>query len=702
MKRWGKLTGYLIIALSARVAVAQLPDVPIGQVTVEVELVANNLNSPVELVSANDGSGRLFIVEQGGRVLILQNGVVSGTPFLDLSGQISSGGEKGLLGLAFHPGFSDSGSPGFRRLYTYTTETPNGVADFTVPMSGSPDNRCVIAEWQVSPGNPNVVDPATRRDVLRFTHPQGNHNAGKIAFRPSDNYLYIGSGDGGNGNDVGDGHTPGLGNGQDTSNLLGKILRIDPLAPAQTPGSSDPVSANGRYRIPATNPFVTSGGLREIFAYGFRNPYRFSFDPVGDRLIVGDVGQNAIEEVDVVENGRNYGWNRKEGSFLFNPATGGVAVDPNPDPALINPALEYDHGDGISVIGGFVYHGSAIPALSGRYVFGDYFLPALSSGRLFHGDLSAGTLQEIRFGINPRTLGLRIKGIGEDAAGELYLLGDATGVPGRVLKLVPIPAVPALLNLSTRARVEADGDGLAIVGFILTGSSPKTVVLRGLGPSLAANGQPVPGRLLNPTLTLQDESGTILEVNDDWMTGPRANELNGFGLAPSNAQESAIVTTLAPGVFTASLRGVGGTSGVGLVELFDVQQGAPANAVNLSTRGRVQTVDDVMIGGLIIGGATSQRVLLRAIGPSLTGRGVAGALQDPTLELVDASGVRIRFNDNWRSSQEAEISATGIAPENNAESAILETLNPGSYTAIVRGAGETIGIALVEAFRLSP
>ncbi|MEO5721095.1 MAG: PQQ-dependent sugar dehydrogenase [Chthoniobacterales bacterium] len=700
MKTRGIFAGCLVMALGARLSMAQLPDVPTGTISVETQVVASGLNSPVEVVPVNDGSGRLFIVEQGGRIKILRNGAVNATPFLDLASQIAAGGEKGLLGFAFHPGFSNPGSPGFGRFYTYTTETPNGAADFTVPMTGSPDSRCVIAEWQVSLANPDIADPASRRDVLRFTHPQSNHNAGKIAFRPSDGYLYIASGDGGAGGDTGDGHTPGIGNGQNITNLLGKILRIDPLAPSQNPPSTDPLSANGRYRVPAGNPFVGAAGLGEIYAYGFRNPYRFSFDPVADLLIVGDVGQNAIEEVDVVERGRNYGWRRKEGSFLYN--GGNVTPDPSPDPALINPVLEYDHGDGISVIGGFVYRGSAIPALQGRYVFGDFLKPAIGSGRLFYGDLARRIMEELRLGISPRLLAMNIKGFGVDTAGEIYVVGDASGGSGEVRKLVPIPAVPALLNLSTRARVEADNNGLAIAGFIVTGSVPKTVVVRGLGPSLAVNGQPLAGRLLNPSLTLQDGNGATIEANDDWMTGARAGELAGFGLAPSNTQESAVVATVPPGVFTATLRGVGGTTGVALVELYDVAQGAPANAVNLSTRGRVQAGDDVMIGGVIIGGGTTQRVILRAIGPALTGRGVVGALQDPTLELVNASGARIRFNDDWRSEQEAAIIASGVPPTENVESAIIETLSPGSYTAIVRGAGGTTGVALVEAFRLNP
>jgi glucose/arabinose dehydrogenase len=703
MKAWINLAGCsLVMAWGLGKVNAQLPDIATGTISVEVALVTA-ADSPVELVPLNDGSGRLFVVEQAGRIKILRNGATGGTPFLDIHSQIVAGGEKGLLGLAFHPGFSNPASPGFRRLYTYTTETPNGVSDFTVPMSGFRDNRCVITEWQVSPTNPDVVDLSSRREVLRIAHPQSNHNAGKIAFRTSDGYLYIAIGDGGGANDVGDGHTPNLGNGQDTTNLLGKILRIDPLAPAQNPGSTDPISANTRYRVPATNPFVNGPGLDEIYAYGFRNPYRFSFDPTTDRLLVADVGQNTIEEVDIVQAGGNYGWNRREGSFIFNPATGSVSPISNPNPAFLNPTLEYDHDDGISVIGGFVYRGSAIPALSGRYIFGDFLLPSAGTGRLFQGDLTTGTIEELRIGVDPRPLGMQVKGIGIDTAGEIYVLTDnATNTDGAVRRIIPIPATPALLNLSTRARVEADSAGSAIAGFILTGSEAKTVVLRAVGPSLMVSGQPVPGRLLNPTLSLRDENGVQLDANDDWMTGARTQELMNFGLAPTDPRESALVATLLPGAYTAIMQGVNATTGIGLVELFDADQSAASNAANLSTRGRVQSGDNVMIGGLIIGGTGTQRVICRAIGPSLAGRGVNGSLQDPTLELVDASGTRIRFNDNWRSDQEAEIMVSGVPPTNDAESALIETLSPGHYTAIMRSADSSIGVGLVEIYRLNP
>ncbi|CAN5168454.1 hypothetical protein BH20VER2_BH20VER2_13620 [soil metagenome] len=688
------------VALLSGAAVAQLPNVEPGVVSVEVQQVAAGLSSPVEMVSAQDGSGRLFIVEQPGRIRVLRAGVVQPTPFLDIVAQVKSGGERGLLGLAFHPGFSDPGSPGFRRFFTYQTEEPVAPADFTVPMSGAFDNQSVVTEWQVSAIDPDVVDLATRRDVVRIDQPQSNHNGGQIAFRVRDGYLYIAIGDGGAGNDVGPGHTPNLGNGQDTSNLLGKILRLAPLAPATTAGSADPSSGNGRYRVPANNPFVGVAGLDEIYAYGFRNPYRFSFDAMSDQLLVGDVGQGAIEEVNIVQSGGNYGWNRKEGSFLFNPANGSISPDPNPNPAFIDPVLEYDHGDGISVIGGFIYRGSAIPALAEKYVFGDFLRPP-AGGRLFYANLATRVIEELRLGSDPRTFTLRIKGFGVDDAGEIYVMADnANNTAGQILQLVPIPAVPALLNFSTRGRVQAQENGFLIGGFIVTGSMPKSIVVRAIGPSLAVNGQPIPGRLTNPTLRLQGENGVELGLNDDWMTHPRQQEISEAGFAPSHPQESALLAELQPGAYTVTARGVDGETGIGLVEVFDAQRDTPANAVNFSTRGRVQPGDDALIGGVIFEG--TQRVILRAIGPSLTARGVADALPNPTLQLVNASGVQVAFNDNWRSDQAADIMASGVPPENDAEAAIVATLPAGAYTAIVRGAGEPNGIALVEVFRLNP
>src|SRR5450432_780297 len=360
-----------------------LPPINKGPIKIELQQIASGLTAPNDLVSAGDG--RLFVVEQTGKIRIVANGVLLATPFLDVSARLvalsPSYDERGLLGLAFHPGFGDSSSPGFRKFYTYTSEPVIGPADFTVPMIGPFNHQSVIAEWQASATNPDVADPATRREVVRIDEPQSNHNGGKLAFRPGEQYLYVSLGDGGAANDVGDGHNNITGNGQDLTTVLGKILRIDPLDPALTTGSSDPISGNGKYRVPAANPFTSSGtAVHEIYAYGFRNPFRFSFDATTDQLIVGDVGQNNVEEVDLVESGKNYGWNRKEGSFLFDPNDGSVMPDPSPDPLLAEPVLEYSHADGSAVIGGFVERGTGVPALSSLYVFGDL------NGRLFYGD----------------------------------------------------------------------------------------------------------------------------------------------------------------------------------------------------------------------------------------------------------------------------------------------------------------------------
>src|SRR5712691_179011 len=218
-----------------------------GVVRIELEQIADGLSAPNDLVPSGDG--RLFVVEQTGTIRIIENGSLVVTPFLDLSTRLVALNpdydERGLLGLAFHPGFNDPASPGFRKFYTYTSEPVSGAADFTVPKTGPFDHQSVVAEWAASAVDLDVADPASRREVLRLDEPQSNHNGGKLAFRPGEPYLYISLGDGGAGNDVGDGHNNITGNGQDLSTVLGKILRIDPLDPALTPTSSDPISANG-------------------------------------------------------------------------------------------------------------------------------------------------------------------------------------------------------------------------------------------------------------------------------------------------------------------------------------------------------------------------------------------------------------------------------------------------------------------------
>ncbi len=254
-----------------------------------------------------------------------------------------------------------------------------------------------------------------------------------------------------------------------------------------------------------------------------------------------------------------------------------------------------------------------------------------------------------------------------------------------------------LLNISTRMQVLTD-DNVLIGGFIVTGISPKRVIVRAIGPALTPFG--VAGALMDPTLELNGFDGSVT-TNDDWKDDQQA-EIEATGLQPTNDAESAIVQTLAPGAYTAIVRGAGGTTGIGLVEAYDLDQPADSKLANISTRGFIDTGDNVMIGGFIIGpeGLGDATVLVRAIGPSLGNFGVANALQDPTLELRDGSGALLTSNDDWKESEQAEIEATGLAPSDDAESAILSTLPPGGYTAIVRGALDTTGVGLVEVYHL--
>jgi len=448
--------------------------IPHGPVRVDLHTAASDLIAPNFLVSAPDGSKRLFIIDQPGQIWIVKNGTRLATPFLDVSARMvtlsPAYDERGLLGFAFDPQFTNEESPGFRRVFTYSSEPVSGTADLTDPYATSLNHHGVIASWKVSEANPDVVDPETRVEILRVDEPQSNHNGGTIAFGP-DGFLYIGLGDGGGANDNNpNGHNPTIGNGQDPTIALGKMLRID------VNGTN---SSNGKYGIPVDNPFATSGGVREIFALGFRNPFRFGFD--GTDLLVADVGQNKIEELDRVEIGKNYGWRYKEGTFKFN-TDGSVSDDLTGLPAgLTDPIFQYDHDEGISIIGGYVYRGNAIPALRGKYIFGDFSKSFLSpTGRLFYADLTTGEIRELILGNSDVSLGLFIKGMGVDADGEIYVLASVTLGPskdvtnkatGVAIKLVP-PAV-----FSTGAPVPFAG--------VLNSGVPADAVFKDFGaPSI--------------------------------------------------------------------------------------------------------------------------------------------------------------------------------------------------------------------------
>jgi glucose/arabinose dehydrogenase len=330
--------------------------------------VASGLDRPVFVTHAGDGSGRLFVVEQAGVIRILENGALRARPFLDLRDKVVAGGERGLLGLAFHPGFAANG-----RFFVHYTRQKDGAS--------------VVAEFEVS----SHPDRSRRRGrtLLTVAQPFANHNGGMIAFGP-DGFLYVGLGDGGSAGDPGN-------RAQDPDELLGKILRLD-------------VDGRRPYAIPNGNPFADGGGRPEIYALGLRNPWRFSFDRERGRLFAGDVGQSRVEEIDVIRPGRNYGWRILEGSRCFEPPEdcerGG----------LTRPRAEYRHGRGrCSVTGGYVYRGRAIPELEGTYLFGD-----LCSGEVFG-------LRQGRRSLLLAT-DLRISSFGEDEAGELYVVDHGGGV----------------------------------------------------------------------------------------------------------------------------------------------------------------------------------------------------------------------------------------------------------------------------------
>jgi glucose/arabinose dehydrogenase len=423
----------LLVAITATPSAAQPLDDPIpssikpGGIPLRLEPVTAGLTAPNWGIAAPGDPERLFVVDQPGIVWAVSLASGEKSVFLDVSDRLVPLGafgpgtfdERGLLGLAFHPDYASNGL-----LYTYTSEPVSGAADFsTMPPGTTANHQSVVAEWTVPDPTDadSVVDLDTRRELMRIDEPQFNHNAGALVFGP-DGFLYISLGDGGNEDDQGAGHSP-QGNAQDPSNVLGKILRIDPTG-------SD--SANGSYGIPEDNPFVDDPAfVPEIWAYGFRNPFRFSFDSATGSLLVADVGQNDIEEVDVVTGGGNFGWRVKEGSFLFDPngdEPGFVTAHRPGEPAgLIDPIAEYDHDEGIAVVGGFVYRGEAVPGLRGRFVFGDFARSFTEFGRLFFLS-AAGRIREVRL-VGQDSLGLKLDGFGQDAAGELYVLGNTTGTP---------------------------------------------------------------------------------------------------------------------------------------------------------------------------------------------------------------------------------------------------------------------------------
>lgn len=362
-----------------------------SQVSVALQLVATGLQRPVSVRAAGDGSERLFIVEQPGRIRIIDADGLRPTPFLDIVNRVrDASNEQGLLGLAFHPEYAING----RFFINYTDHSGNTV----------------IAEYARSEGDPNLSSPSSEAIIMTIEQPYSNHNGGDLAFGP-DGYLWISTGDGGSGGDP-------QGNGQNPKTLLGKLLRVD-------------IDRGSTYTIPTDNPFADDPEVSdEVWALGLRNPWRFSFDRETGDLFIGDVGQGAWEEIDFEARtdpgGRNYGWNTMEGSHCFESSSCSTE-------GLTPPVAEYSHALGCSVTGGYVYRGTRFPALLGLYIFGDF-----CSGKVWGlKSENPGNWSEAVVG----QTGVSISGFGEDENGELYLTdlwsGSVYLVTGRALSPTP-------------------------------------------------------------------------------------------------------------------------------------------------------------------------------------------------------------------------------------------------------------------------
>lgn len=436
------LVALIVLGLaSSGVALGQSPGPGTFPTAARLQLVAEGFTSPVALVESPDGTGRLFVVDQAGAIWIVDaQGRRVAQPFLDLRDRMvrlnERYDERGLLGLAFHPRYRDTG-----RLFVY----------YSAPRrEGAPadwNHTARLSEFRVSADNPDRADPGSERVLLNVDQPQSNHNGGTLAFGPRDGFLYLSLGDGGARDDAGLGHVPG-GNGQDvTQNLLGSILRID-------------VDQGDPYGIPADNPFARGGGLPEQWAWGFRNPYRMSFDMGGEHALwVGDAGQELWEEFNIVWGGANYGWPVREGAHCFDVATptSPPATCPEADAGgrtMVGPVVEFLNskqpgGVGLAGVGGYVYRGMRLPQLGGRYIFGVwsrgsgfanaeggavYVAEPCEDGRCAYSKLwldgqPGGQLSDF------------VMGFGQDRFGEVYVLTNTnlgpSGSTGKVWKLVP-------------------------------------------------------------------------------------------------------------------------------------------------------------------------------------------------------------------------------------------------------------------------
>jgi glucose/arabinose dehydrogenase len=482
-----------------------------------------------------------------------------------------------------------------------------------------------------------------------------NHNGGAIHFGP-DGKLYAGVGENAN-----------SANSQTLTNRLGKMLRY-----------------NSDGTIPADNPFfnTATGANRSIWALGLRNPFTFAFQPGTGRMFINDVGQSTWEEINDGIAGSNYGWPNCEG-----------ACSPT-NQNFRDPLFQYGHGTssttGCAIVGAAFYN-PPVNQFPASYL-GKYFFADLCSGWIRIFDPATGTASGFATGINT-PVDLQI---GPD--GCLYYL--TRGNNGQVFKVAALTAQP--LNISVRARV-GTGNDVLFNGFINVGTAPKKVILRALGPSLQQSG--LNDFLPDPVLELHASDGSIITSNNNWKDNSAADQQDIINnqLAPPNDLESAIVRIIQPGTYTTIVKGQNNGTGVGLVEVYDVERTSASRLANVSGRALVLTEGNVLISGFIVGNNSgASKLVVRGLGPSLTQLGVTNPLADPTLELHDTNGALLMTNDNWQDdpASAGQINASGLAPANQFEAAIATSLFPGMYTAIVAGKNGGTGVGVVEVYNL--
>jgi len=383
----GLLTALLVGSAAQAATPCIAPAADAGFPPVTLLQVAQGLRDPVHIAVAPADRGRLYVVEQAGQVRIIERGQILAEPFLDIRGQVESGGEKGLLSIVFHPRYRDNG----QFFVNYTARDATGL-------------HTRISRWRRA--TVDRADPQSETVLLHINQPYSNHKGGQLAFGP-DGYLYIGMGDGGAANDP-------QGHAQNPGSLLGKLLRID----------VDHTDGTQTYAVPPDNPFVSRNGYRpEIWALGLRNPWRFSFDAHSGALWLADVGQDRVEEIDIIRKGGNYGWNVMEGDICT------PAVNPHCDSSGFEPPIfTYRHPEGFSVTGGFVYRGTAIPGLCGAYLYADYVSKRLWA--LHARDGRVVTQAELL------RLSHAVSSFGQDENRELYLADHRAG---KILKIMPSP-----------------------------------------------------------------------------------------------------------------------------------------------------------------------------------------------------------------------------------------------------------------------